>query len=185
MIVVDGTQKVFDEPNTSYYSSLVSYDSTNKQYLIQLGTTQPKPNSPAAVSVIMTPQEIELMTSTNHIKEAYEYAVNVGNGYTPICVQTVMDAPGNYNEVHVLNCDAEAYLKYGEQVISEEVPDYSVDGRVISTSTIGTGIFWLPSKLASTLTYEEVIEKLGGRQYLLKLLSDHNIHKQGLPRMEK
>ena len=81
MIILDQEGKSCDRDSTNYYMKFVSYDKSNHKYIMKLGTNEPDHDKPKEFTVVLSIEELTVLSDTGYFKDAYEYISNtVTNG---------------------------------------------------------------------------------------------------------
>ena len=81
MIILDQEGKSCDRDSTNYYMKFVSYDKSNQKYIMKLGTNEPDHDKPKEFTVVLSIEELTILSDTGYFKDAYEYISNtVTNG---------------------------------------------------------------------------------------------------------
>ena len=81
MIILDQEGRSCDRNSTNYYMKFVSYDKSKHNYIMKLGTNEPDYDKPKEFTVVLSIEELTVLSDTGYFKDAYEYILNtVTNG---------------------------------------------------------------------------------------------------------
>ena len=88
MIVLKGTTLDVDGGKIKgvYHSEFLSYDKNNGLYIMRLHAKCREEIPDSFIDVAMNVKELTVLSDTNHIKEAYDFAIKISEGYKPFFI---------------------------------------------------------------------------------------------------
>lgn len=161
MIVLKGTSPDVNNGKIKgvYHSEFLSYDRKNGLYVMRLHAKARDIIPDAYVDVAMTIIELEAMSDTNHIKEAYDYALKVSEGYRPK-IFTLYSNPEKSPE--------EGFIDYGH--VDMDCYIQLDDGVYIGPNEVSKVYWYRPNNCCEDL--DNIYEALGGKDHIINDLKE-------------
>ena len=158
MIVLKGTALDVDGGKIKgvYHSEFLSYDKNNGLYIMRLHAKCREEIPDSSIDVAMNVKELTVLSDTNHIKEAYDFAIKVSEGYKPFFITLYIDNESKPN-LEVAGCivDMESYVELDNGC-------YTHDTGAISK------VYWCRiHDIFGLKEGEEIYDLIGGKEYVL------------------
>ena len=149
-----------ETPSEYYTSEFISYNKTKQSFILKLTRHDLTPAKiDRSVVVEMNVREIEAMSDTGHIREAFTFAEKWSEGYRPIPVKLYV-YKNNVIDFDIPLTDMEDYIRTTNG-FNKEVEHYNPD------KVYYYKIYWLTSEsVNSAKDNHDIIDMLGGMDYI-------------------